>query len=46
MLILLIGCTNPHVNSFRTLFLRILVHVLIGYLLKSASLAYSRYLWY
>jgi len=35
MLILLIGCTKFHVNS-----LRIVVNVLIGYIVKSASLAY------
>ena len=40
MLILLIGYTNSHVNSFRILFLHIVVNGLIGYTLKGASLAY------
>ena len=40
MLILLICCTIPHVNSFRILFLRIIVNVLTGDIFKGASLAY------
>ncbi len=40
MLILLIGYTNSHVNSFRILFLRIVVNGLIGYILKGAAMAY------
>ena len=44
MLILLIGCTNSHVNSFRNLFLRIIVNVLIDYILKGAC--FIGLLWY